>query len=104
VPPTTLALVPTMTVSLRTQLCRDLGIAHPIMSVGFGSSAGPELTSAVSEAGGLGVLGGVASDEIRRRVAAVRAATSRPFGVNLIIAELDAPDAAENDIAFVRSQ
>jgi nitronate monooxygenase len=75
-------------VELRTPLCEELGIDHPIWSVGFGAAAGPELVAAVSNAGGFGVLGGsgVPAGEIRRRVARTRELTGRPFGVNLIIA------------------
>jgi nitronate monooxygenase len=84
-------------VALRTPLCADLGIDYPIFSVGFGISAGPELVSAVSGAGGFGVLGGsgMPPDEIERRVAHVRELTERPFGVNVIIAELELEDAPE---------
>jgi nitronate monooxygenase len=92
--------------SVQTQLCRELGIEYPIFSVGFGISAGPELVSAVSGAGGCGVLGGssVPAEEIRRRMARVRELTDRPFGVNFIIAELENPDGTEEDPAFVREQ
>ncbi|MBA2460513.1 MAG: nitronate monooxygenase [Actinobacteria bacterium] len=70
-----------------TPLCRELGIEHPIFSVGFGAAAGPELAAAVSNAGGVGVLGGssLEPEEIRRRIERMRELTSRPFGVNLII-------------------
>jgi NAD(P)H-dependent flavin oxidoreductase YrpB (nitropropane dioxygenase family) len=44
---------------LRTPLCQQLGIAYPILSVGMGPVAGPELAAAVSNAGGGGVLGGL---------------------------------------------
>ena len=43
---------------LQTALCGRLGIEYPILSVGFGVSAGPDLVCAVSDAGGCGVLGG----------------------------------------------
>jgi len=46
-----------MTRDLRTPICEQLGIHYPIFSVGFGAAAGPELASAVSNAGGFGVLG-----------------------------------------------
>lgn len=39
----------------RTRICAELGIEHPILSVGFGAGAGPEHAAAVSNAGGLGV-------------------------------------------------
>ena len=59
--------------SLRTPLCRDLGIDHPVFSVGFGMGAGPELVAAVSDAGGLGVIGG----DGRSRELLVRASNGR---------------------------
>ena len=95
-----------MGIPLRTPLCRELGIDHPVFSVGFGVSAGPELVSAVSNAGGCGVLGGsgVPPEEIGRRIARVRELTDRPFGVNVIIAELEQPDSDEEDKEFVREQ
>jgi len=78
---------------LPTRLCRDLGIDFPILSVGFGFSAGPKLVSAVSKTGGCGVLGtGLPGEEIRRRIARVRRLTNQPFGVNVIIAELEQPN------------
>lgn len=43
---------------LRTKFCRDFGIDVPILSAPLGGGgAGPELDSAVSNAGGLGLLG-----------------------------------------------
>lgn len=79
---------------LRTPFCRTLGIEHPILSVGMGQAAGPELVSAVSSAGGFGVLGMSAmdSDEMRRLIGLTRALTRRPFGVNVIIDEEDEED------------
>ncbi len=88
---------------LQTPLCHALGIKYPIFSVGFGISAGPELVAAVSGAGGCGVLGGsgVPAEELRRRIAAVRDLTDRPFGVNVIIADFEDPHSSEEDRAFV---
>lgn len=89
--------------SLRTELCRSLGIDHPIFSAGIGISAGPDLAAAVSKAGGCGVLGGgsgsVPIDELRSRIARVRELTGRPFGLNAIIANLDDPEATDEDKA-----
>ena len=63
---------------MRTQLCQDMGIEHPVFSVGFGVAAGPELVAAVSNAGGFGVLGasGMHPDEIKRRIARTRELTT----------------------------
>ncbi len=91
---------------VQTPLCRELGIEYPIFSVGFGFSAGPELVSAVSGAGGCGVLGGsgLPGEEIRRRIARIRELTDRPFGVNVIIAELEQPHSSDEDKAYVREE
>ena len=91
---------------LHPPLCDELGIEYPILSVGFGFSAGPELVSAVSEAGGCGVLGGsgVPPEEIEGRIARVRELTDRPFGFNMIIADFEAPDSTDEDRAYVGEQ
>ena len=73
---------------LRTLLCQDLGITSPIFSVGMGGGmAGPRLTAAVSNAGGCGVLGmgGLPAPFIQEQIQQVRALTTRPFGVNIIL-------------------
>src|SRR5262249_56308844 len=73
---------------LQTPLCRQLGIAYPIFSVGFGGGmAGPELAAAVSNAGACGVLGmgGVPAQYIPQQIKQLRALTDKPFGVNIIL-------------------
>jgi nitronate monooxygenase len=72
---------------LRTQLCRTLGLVHPIFSAGIGAAAGPDLVAAVSNAGGLGVLGtaGLPTKFVRQQIARVRELSSCPFGVNLVL-------------------
>jgi len=80
----------------QTPLCDLLGIEHPILQSGMRTIAGPELVAQVSRAGGLGILAGLLTppDELRRQIAAVRAATDRPFGVNLWLHEAMQPPAA----------
>jgi len=80
-----------------TRICAELGIEHPILSVGFGAAAGPELAAAVSNAGGLGVVGasGMPPDFVRERIARTRALTDRPFGANVILAAQGNPEFAE---------
>lgn len=73
---------------MSTPLCRTLGIELPIWNAGMGGGlAGPELAAAVSNAGGLGVLGmgGLPEPLIRAEIARTRELTSRPFGVNIIM-------------------
>lgn len=43
---------------MQTRLTRALGIAHPIISAPMGVAAGGKLAAAVTEAGGLGLIGG----------------------------------------------
>ena len=52
-----------------------------------GGAAGPELVAAVSEAGGLGVLGGTGQDieHFHQAVAKIRSLTKKPFGVDLLL-------------------
>jgi len=71
---------------LRTPLCDLLGCEVPVMLAGMGGVARSELAAAVAEAGGYAQLGMVREDPalIAREVAALRAATARPFAMNLI--------------------
>jgi NAD(P)H-dependent flavin oxidoreductase YrpB (nitropropane dioxygenase family) len=82
---------------LRTRLCDLLGIEYPVLLAGMGPVAGGvmgavatrDLAAAVSNAGGLGVIGGVAysAEELRAEIRAVRALTDKPFGVDLLFSE-----------------
>src|SRR3546814_18073030 len=71
--------------SLATALTRRLGIEVPVLQAGMALVARPPLVAAVSEAGGLGVLGAAASppEALAREIAEVRSLTDRPFGVDL---------------------
>jgi NAD(P)H-dependent flavin oxidoreductase YrpB (nitropropane dioxygenase family) len=71
-----------------------LGIDYPILSAGMGPSligertgAPVELVVAVSEAGGLGVLGGAgfSVDGLRQAIREIHKLTDRPFGVDLLL-------------------
>lgn len=81
----------TMARSLHTPVCDLLGCEHPVVLAGMGGVARAELVAAVSEAGGFGFLGMVREPAalIRDEIAAVRARTGRPFGVNLIPSATD---------------
>ncbi len=70
---------------IRTPLCDLLGIKHPIIQGGMAWVATAELVSAVSEAGGLGILGAgnAPPDYVRDQIRKVRERTDKPFGVNV---------------------
>lgn len=70
---------------MKTELCARLGIEVPIILAPMGGATGPELTAAVSNAGGLGMipLWYLDNDGVRAGIRGVRALTAKPFGVNL---------------------
>lgn len=73
-----------------TRLAARLGIAYPIIQAPLaGAAATPALVAAVSDAGGLGSLGGgyLAPDALRAAIRAIRGLTDRPFAVNLFAPE-----------------
>ncbi len=68
-------------------LCRLLGIRYPICQAGMYQVAYGPLAAAVSNAGGLGVIGGAgfSPDRLREEIAKVRSMTDKPFGVDLLL-------------------
>ena len=77
--------------ALRTPLCDLLGCEVPILLAGMGGVARAELAAAVARAGAYAMLGMVREtpDLIEAEIAAYRAATDRPFAVNLIPSATD---------------
>src|SRR5262245_44049496 len=74
---------------LQTKLTRDYGLAFPFVSAGMGFLALPDLVAAVSNAGGLGLLGVAPAPPpgMQAMIQATRSLTSRIFGVDLVIAD-----------------
>ncbi|MDH7473625.1 MAG: enoyl-[acyl-carrier-protein] reductase FabK [Anaerolineae bacterium] len=70
---------------IKTRLCTLLGITHPIVQGGMAWVATAELVAAVSDAGGLGILGGgnAPPDYVRAQIREVKRWTDKPFGVNI---------------------
>jgi enoyl-[acyl-carrier protein] reductase II len=64
-----------------------LGIEHPLIQGGMAWTATAELASAVSNAGGLGIIGAghMPTDLLREQIRKAKSMTSRPFGVNLML-------------------
>jgi NAD(P)H-dependent flavin oxidoreductase YrpB (nitropropane dioxygenase family) len=76
---------------LHTPVCDLLGIEVPILQAGMAGFTTPELVAAVSNAGGLGIIGGLrmSADQLRNDIRRVRELTTRPFGVNHVVCLLD---------------
>jgi NAD(P)H-dependent flavin oxidoreductase YrpB (nitropropane dioxygenase family) len=69
-----------------TTLLRQLGVDRPVVQAGMGGGlAGHQLAAAVSAAGGLGTIGFLAPEGLRREVEAARRITDRPLAVNLLL-------------------
>lgn len=77
--------------ALHTRICELFGVAYPIVQTGMGWVAGPRLTAATSEAGGLGILAAATMtfDQLKAAIAEVKDRTDKPFGVNF---RTDQPD------------
>ena len=70
---------------LHTRICDMFGIEYPIIQTGMGWVSGASLTSATSQAGGLGILAAATMTfrELGEAIARVKERTDKPFGVNL---------------------
>ncbi len=79
---------------LHTRLTELVGIEHPVVQTGMGWVAGARLVSATANAGGLGILASATMtiDELATAIGKVKAATDRPFGVNIRADASDADD------------
>src|SRR5262249_44902412 len=76
---------------LRTPFCDLLGIDLPVMQAAIVPFTTPELTAAVSNAGGLGSLGTAmrSIEQVRDNLARTRDLTDRPFAVNFTLSTFD---------------
>ena len=72
---------------MKTELCEKLGIDIPIIQAPIGSAAGAPLAAAVSDAGGLGTVAvtGFGAEVARDKIRELRARTSKPFSINLLM-------------------
>lgn len=72
---------------MKNRVCELLDIDHPVLQGGMTWVSDASLAAAVSNGGGLGIIGAGAmpSEMLREEVARTRELTSKPFGVNLIM-------------------
>ena len=93
--------------TLKTRITQLLGIEHPIVQGGMMWVGRAELASAVSNAGGLGILTALTQptpDDLRREIDRCRTLTDKPFGVNLtILPSVNPPPYAEYRQAIIDS-
>jgi len=82
-----------MAATISTPITELFGIKHPILLAGMNVAAGPELAAAVTNAGGLGVIGGVGYTPkiLRDQIQLIKANLTDkngPFGVDLLIPQV----------------
>lgn len=82
---------------MKTRITDILGIEYPIIQGGMAWIAEHNLAAAVSEAGGLGLIGagGAPSEFVREQIQKVKAATDKPFGVNIMLMNPEADAIAQ---------
>ena len=71
---------------MKTRITELFGIQHPIIQGGMHYVGFAELASAVSNAGGLGIITGLTQrtpSDLAREIERCRKMTDKPFGVNL---------------------
>ncbi len=83
--------------SLQTEVTDLLGIQYPIIQGGMAWVAEYHLAAAVSEAGGLGLIGAASAppEIVREQIRKVKELTDRPFGVNVMLMNPNAPEVAQ---------
>lgn len=93
--------------ALRTRVTELLGIRHPVVQGGMMWVGRATLASAVSNAGGLGILTALTQptpDDLRREIDRCRSMTDKPFGVNLtILPSVNPPPYADYRRAIIES-
>ena len=79
---------------IKSRICNMLGIQYPVFQGGMAWVADASLASAVSNAGGLGLISSInaGTEAVRNEIRKCRELTDKPFGVNIM---LQAPNADE---------
>ncbi|HIS47274.1 MAG TPA: enoyl-[acyl-carrier-protein] reductase FabK [Candidatus Scybalocola faecigallinarum] len=77
---------------MKTRITELLGIEYPIIQGGMAWVADYHLAAAVSEAGGLGLIGagGAPADHVIEQIKKCKELTNKPFGVNIMLLNPDA--------------
>ena len=82
---------------METKITELLGIKYPIIQGGMACVAEYHLAAAVSEAGGLGIIGagGAPASFVREQIQKVKEITNKPFGVNIMLMNPEADQIAQ---------
>ncbi len=78
-------------------ICKLLGTKYPVIQGGMANIATAELAAAVSNAGGLGLIGAGGNDAVwvKNEIHKCRKLTDKPFGVNIMLMSPHAPEIAQ---------
>lgn len=82
---------------MKTKITELLGIEYPIIQGGMAWVAEHHLAAAVSNAGGLGLIGagGAPAESVREQIREARKLTDKPFGVNIMLMNPEADEIAK---------
>lgn len=82
---------------INSPICEAVGIKYPIFQGGMAWIADGKLAAAVSEAGGLGIISAMNADSnyLREQISIAKAATDKPFGVNIMLQSPHADEVAK---------
>lgn len=72
---------------IKTRICELIGLEYPIFQGGMAWVATGELAAAVSQSGGLGIIGAghAPTDWVRQEIKKIKAVTTKPFGINVML-------------------
>ncbi len=82
---------------METRVSRLLGTTYPVIQGGMAWVAEYHLVAAVSNAGGLGIIGAASAppEVVREQIRQAKKLTDRPFGVNVMLLNPNAPEVAK---------
>ena len=82
---------------MKTKITELLGIEYPVIQGGMAWVADYHLAAAVSEAGGLGIIGagGAPASFVKEQIQKAKEITSKPFGVNIMLMNPEADQIAQ---------
>lgn len=81
---------------METRITKLLGCRYPVIQGGMAWVAEYHLAAAVSDAGGIGLIGAASApaEIVREQIRKVKELTDKPFGVNVMLLNPNAPDVA----------